>query len=66
MTTVTVHNLRTGEEQVFACDAERAVASAWLIEHKRAGDVTRDDAPQLAGVIRGRYSVAAGDWAARI
>ena len=62
----TVHNLRTGEEQTYTCEPERAVASAWLIEHKRAGDVTREDSPELAGVIRGRYSVAAGDWAARI
>jgi hypothetical protein len=63
---VTVYNLSTGEEQTYTCTPEQAVASAWLLERNRGGDVTRDDAPQIAGVKRGRYGWHAGDWSARV
>jgi hypothetical protein len=60
---VTVYNLSTGEVQTYSHDdVKRAVAAAWLIEHGRAGDVTRPDAPRIAGVERGKYGWHAGDW----
>ena len=62
---VKVYNLATDEEQIYTCEPEQAVASAWLVEHGRAGDITRPDATKIAGVERGRYGWYAGDWAAR-
>jgi hypothetical protein len=63
---VTVHNLRTGEEQTFVgVPPERAVICAYAAER---GDNSwwEYETRYMPHVQRGRVSVGLGDWAASI
>jgi len=63
---VTAYNLHTGEERVYSdLHPENAVMTAYLQEHGNYNTWTYNDrfAEMRSKIVRGKYSIAYGDWA---
>lgn len=62
---VTVLNLSTGEEQIFSCDPQTAVQSAYAKEHNKMSYFIQNNwtLPDTK-VMQTELTVSCGDWCA--